>query len=215
MVNKETAIILFVLIMLSFAHTVKAVGIGASPATLSFILNNNSEEKTFQVSTNSESAVSFTVKISDSLKDIIKITPDSGETKINQPAEIIVKASAPKSKTGNYSGTINIKTLPTTNKAEEGTGSQVSTGVVVKVNVEIPEKTESSFKDKFISLLTGRAISGQEKLSTGWDSMIPILIILGAVLIVALVILYNKIYNRGQKNEKGHTNNFFYFNFIA
>ena len=213
MVNKETAIILFVLIMLSFAHTVNAVGIGASPATLSFILNNNSEEKTFQVSTNSESSVSFTVKISDSLKDIIKITPDSGETKINQPAEIIVKAS--KFKTGNYSGTINIKTLPATNKAEEGTGSQVSTGVVVKVDVEIPEKTESSFKDKLTSLLTGRSILGQEKLSIGWDSMIPILIILGIVLITMIIILFNKIYNRGQKNEKGHTNNFFYFNFIA
>ena len=146
---------IFMIFLAGFVCQVSGYAVGASPATLSFTVPRGGyEEKTFQVSTNSETPMLYSIAVSSSIEELIKIKPKEGETIKGKPAEIIVRASAARSaKPGNYSGMITV-TLKPNLVTSEGSGSVVATGVVIRANIIITEDTEHPLKNIPLSLIT-------------------------------------------------------------
>jgi len=137
----------FILMIVLVLEVVQAFAVGVSPPVVSFVLlKGGSQEKTFQASTNNELPMAFNVEIDDSIKEFIKINPENGEMQVGKPGEITITASAPRSaKPGNYSGAIIVSTKPLDNDMN-GSGSKISTGIAVKVNIQVLEETESLLK---------------------------------------------------------------------
>ena len=139
-----------------FACQVSAYAVGASPATLSFsIPRGGYEEKTFQVSTNSETPLEFSLSVTDSVSSMIKLETKDKTTVSGKPGEILVKVAIPRSaKPANLDGAITAILKPS-GSAPDGSGSIISTGVAVRVKIEITGETASLFKSKTFLAGTG------------------------------------------------------------
>lgn len=163
MANKDiiiTGILAILLIIL--AYEVSGAAVGASPATLSFkIPRGGYEEKTFQVSTNSEIPLEFEISVSDSIKNAVKVETKDKATIYGNPAEIIVRAYASRSaKPGSLDGDITATfTSSADSNTPEGSGSMVSTAVAVKIKIEITDETTSLFKDKTFLITLGLIVT--------------------------------------------------------
>jgi len=148
MITKRTfGIFTFIIVMLMASVAVQAFAVGVSPPVASFVLaRGGSQEKIFQTSTNSESPVYFDIVIDDSIKNFIRVNPKEGQMQIGKPGEITIYASAPRSAIpGNYSGAITVSTIPY-ESIVSGTGSKVSTGISVRVDIQVLEEKESLLK---------------------------------------------------------------------
>lgn len=184
--KKITLIILLLFTMLISAYATYSVAIGASPASLSFKLPQQGyEEKTFQVSTNSDSDLPFNLEVDKSLKDIITITSSKEKTNVKQAAEITIKASAANIKPGNYSGAITVSTVSSA-ESTGATGSRVSAGVAVKIDVEITGETAAPEQRKPAQSLTGNAVA-KPSLPIQND-------LIGAIIIIAILVAGMAIY---------------------
>lgn len=139
-------VLLTFILILSLFSSAWAVAIGASPATLSFELpRGGNDEKTFQVSTNSASNLSFELEKSAEISKFITLSTSSGEAKLNNPKEITVKVSASRFTTpGIYEGTISVATTGT-GEISSGTGSIIATGVAVKVLINVTSESAPLF----------------------------------------------------------------------
>ena len=148
MITKKTfSIFTFIIVMLMASVAVQAFAVGASPPVASFVLvRGSSQEKTFQTSTNSESPVFFDIVIDDSIKNFIKVSPKDGQMQLGKPGEITIYASVPRSTIpGNYSGAITVSTT-SYESIVSGTGSKISTGIAVRVDIQVLEEKESLLK---------------------------------------------------------------------
>jgi len=153
------AIGILMIFLAGFANQVSAYAVGASPATLSFNISRGGyEEKTFQVSTNSETPLEFSLSVADSVSSMIKLETKDKTTVSGKPAEITVRAYAPRSaKPANLDGAITAILKPS-GSAPDGSGSIISTGVAVRVKIEITGETASLFKSK--TFLVGIGLTG-------------------------------------------------------
>ncbi len=135
------------ILTLSLFSSAWAVAIGASPATLSFELpKGGSEERTFQVSTNSETSLPFTVEKSAEISKFVILSAETGETKLNSPDELTLKVSVPRTTTpGNYEGYVSVTTSGS-GEINSGTGSIVATGVAVRVLIKVTSESAPFFK---------------------------------------------------------------------
>lgn len=145
-------IVLFGILMIflaGFAYQVSAYAVGASPATLSFSISRGGyEEKTFQVSTNSETPLEFSLTVSPTIDSMIKLETKDKTAVSGKPAEITVRAYASRSaKPANLDGAITAILKPS-GDSPEGSGSIISTGVAVRVKIEITGETASLFRNK-------------------------------------------------------------------
>ena len=156
--NKGIILIVGILaiFLVGFACQVSAYAIGASPATLYFsIPRGGYEEKTFQVSTNSETPLEFSLVVSDSINSMIKLETKDKITVSGKPAEITVRAYASRSANpANLDGAITTILKPL-NSSQSGSGSIISTGVAVSVKIEITGETASLFKNKMFLVGAG------------------------------------------------------------
>jgi len=163
MANKDIIITgILAILLISLAYEVSGTAIGASPATLSFkIPRGGYEEKTFQVSTNSEIPLEFEISVSDSIKNAIKVETKDKATVYGQPAEIIVRAYASRSaKPESLDGAITATVAANADSnAPGGSGSVVSTAVAVKIKIEITDETTSLFKDKTFLITLGLIVT--------------------------------------------------------
>ncbi len=139
-----------------FMSYVSAYAVGASPATLSFsIPRGGYEEKTFQVSTNSETPLEFSLVISNSINTTIKVETKDKTTVSGKPAEITVRAYASRSaKPANLDGAITALLKPPID-APGGSGSVVATGVAVRVKIEITSETAPLLQNKMFLVSIG------------------------------------------------------------
>ena len=135
--------------LVGFLNEVSAFAVGASPATLSFTIPRGGyEEKTFQVSTNSEIPLEFSISMSSSINAYIEIETEDRTTVSGKPAEVIVRAHSSRSaEPANIDGAITTLLKPSS-ETPEGSGSVVSTGVAVRVNIEITDETAPLIKNK-------------------------------------------------------------------
>jgi hypothetical protein len=177
----------FFILTLSLFSSAWAVAIGASPATLSFELpKGGSDEKTFQVSTNSEAGLSFTLAKSAEISKFVTLSSSTGQTKLNSPDEITLKVSVPRTTApGTYEGTVSVATTGT-GEISSGTGSVIATGVAVRVSIKVTDESAPLFKTSEAKT-DSNAVTGSatELATTGAASLtIPVL----ALLIIALVI---------------------------
>lgn len=149
-------LIMSILILSGMASNAHAFAIGASPATISFSLaRGESQEKTFEASTNSDIPLGFTVIIDTPLKEMIEVSPAEGTMSLGSPGQMTITASAARSaKPGDYSGAITIRTKPA-KSAEGDSGSKVSTGVAVKINIKITEETTPLYKSTTFLIFLG------------------------------------------------------------
>jgi hypothetical protein len=149
--DKKTIHVIGILMIFlaGFACQVSAYAIGASPATLSFNISRGGyEEKTFQISTNSEIPLEFSISVTDSVSSMIKLETKNKTTVSGNPAEIIVRAYASRSaEPANIDGTITALLKPSSN-SPSGSGSVVSTGVAVRVKIEITNEMAPLIKNK-------------------------------------------------------------------
>jgi hypothetical protein len=150
------AIGILMIFLAGFANQVSAYAVGASPATLSFNISRGGyEEKTFQVSTNSETPLEFSLSVTDSVSSMIKLETKDKTTVSGKPGEILVKVAIPRSaKPANLDGAITAILKPS-GSAPDGSGSIISTGVAVRVKIEITGETASLFKSKTFLAGTG------------------------------------------------------------
>lgn len=132
-----------------FACQVSAYAVGASPATLSFsIPRGGYEEKTFQVSTNSETPLEFSLSVSDSINAAVDVETKDKTAVSGKPAKITVRAYASRSaKPATLDGAITA-TLKPSSSSQSGSGSIVATGVAVRIKVEITDETAPLFENK-------------------------------------------------------------------
>ena len=135
--------------LVSFVCQVSAYAVGASPATLSFsIPRGGYEEKTFQVSTISETPLDFSLVISNSINTTIKVETKDKTAVSGKPAEITVRAYASRSaKPANLDGAITALLKPSS-ASPDGSGSVVATGVAVRVKIEITDETAPLLQNK-------------------------------------------------------------------
>jgi hypothetical protein len=147
------------MIFLINSYQVSAYAVGASPASLSFsVPRDGYEEKTFQVSTNSETPLEFSFSVSDSINANIEVKTKDKTTVQGKPAEITVIAHASRSaKPASLDGAINVN-LKSIENNSGGTGSQVSTGVAVRIGIEITGETSPLFKNKIFLISTGLVV---------------------------------------------------------
>jgi hypothetical protein len=129
-------IVLALIILICLAVAVSAVAIGVSPSSLGFQLEKGeSDKKTVQVSTNSQSGLPFSLEESESIRNLVIIEPSKGVVDVKKAAKINISASAPDGvPPGNYSGFIIVTAMP---GGAESPGSSVSAGVALRINVEI------------------------------------------------------------------------------
>jgi len=171
------------ILTLSLFSSAWAVAIGASPATLSFELpKGGSEEKTFQVSTNSETDLSFTVEKSAEISKFVTLSVSSGETMLNNPEEITLKVSIPRgTEPGTYEGYVSV-TTGGSGEINGGTGSIVATGVAVRVLIKVTGESAPLFKTSE-STADSNAVTGSatELATTGTAN-------LGSILFIVFVI---------------------------
>ena len=185
---------LFLLCIVLVAPTVSAVAIGASPAAFSFELpRGGSAEESFQVSTNSESAMTFSITADEQIQKFVKLSVDSSQTTIDEPARIPFSIFIPKSaKPGIYEGAITAMTSGS-GSMEGGVGSVVATGVAVKVAIKVTGETQASptapsAENEGADLVTGNFLQiGGSTGGIGLAGLLAILVII--VLIIAAVIL--------------------------
>jgi len=151
--NKKIIFVVGILaiFLAGFACQVSAYAIGASPATLSFsIPRGGYEEKTFQVSTNSETPLEFSLVISNSINTTISVETKDKTAVSGKPAEITVRAYASRSaKPANLDGVITALLKPS-GEARSGSGSIISTGVAVRIKVEITDESAPLFQNKML-----------------------------------------------------------------
>jgi hypothetical protein len=142
--------------LISFAKIASAAAVGISPATLSFSIPRGGEEiKTIQISTNSETPLTFSVSLDKSLNSTIEFEVMDKETAKGKPAEITVKAHSVRSaKPGNIDGTITV-VVNTNTEEPSGSGSRIATAVVARINVEITNESVPIFQNKMFLVGTG------------------------------------------------------------
>jgi len=153
-------LVLFVIFLVGLTHQTHAYAVGASPASLSFsIPRDGYEEKTFQVSTNSEAPLEFSFSVDNSINANIEVRTKDKTVIKGKPAEITVRAYASRSaKPGSLDGAITVDLKSIDNNSSE-TGSQVSTGVAVRVKIEITSETSSILKNKLFLISTGLVVA--------------------------------------------------------
>ena len=144
MIKKLPVFLIIAMLVILLIPAAQAVAIGASPATLSFeVPKGGSVEKTLQISTNSESYIDFRLEKSSSIADYVILSSETGKIKSGEPYDLTVKVSVPrKTELGNYSGTISVRTTGTGN-VSGGSGSVISTGVTVRVAINVIPATSS------------------------------------------------------------------------
>lgn len=149
--NGKTILIIGILaiFLVGFACQVSAYAVGASPATLSFsIPRGGYEEKTFQVSTNSETPLEFSLSVSDSINAAVDVETKDKTAVSGKPAKITVRAYASRSaKPAILDGAITA-TLKPSGASSGGSGSIVATGVAVRVKIEITDETAPLLQNK-------------------------------------------------------------------
>jgi len=152
----DLIILIFAIFLISLTYRVSAYAVGASPAALSFsIPRDGYEEKTFHISTNSETPLDFSLSVDNSINANIEVRTNDKTIVKGNPAKITVIAHASRSaKPVNLDGAItaNLKSI---DNNSSGTGSQVSTGVAVNIRLEITDETSSIFKNKIFLTSTG------------------------------------------------------------
>jgi hypothetical protein len=171
------------ILTLSLFSSAWAVAIGASPATLSFELpRGGSEEKTFQVSTNSEAGLLFTLTKSAEISKFVTLSSSTSQTKLNNPAEITLKVSVPRTTTpGTYNGTVSVATTGT-GEISSGTGSVIATGVAVKVSIKVTSESAPWFKTSETKINSNAVTSSATELATTGTAN------LGTILFIIFVI---------------------------
>jgi hypothetical protein len=134
--KRALIIVLALILLVCLGPAASAVAIGVSPSSLNFqIRAGTSEDKAFQVSSNSQTGLPFRLAASESMKDLILFEPAEGIVNVSQAARIRVSASAPDGAIpGNYTGFIIVTAAP---QGADSSGSSVSTGVALRINVEI------------------------------------------------------------------------------
>jgi hypothetical protein len=135
--KRKQIMILALILLIYLAPTAMATAIGVSPSSLSFqIRDGRPDKKAFQVSTNSQSGLPFWLEASGPIRSLVMIEPaGQGIAEAKHAARINVSASAPDGALpGNYTGFIIVTAAP---GGAGSSGSSVSTGVALKVNVEI------------------------------------------------------------------------------
>ena len=165
----------FFLFIILFLPLAWAVAIGASPANLAFELSRGgSAEKTFQVSTNSETPIDFSLTESAEIERFVSTDITKGTTKLGEPAEIYVSVKVPRgTEPGTYEGTVTVSTSPV-GGFEGGTGSIIATGVAVKVVINVADSYAESH-------VTG-ALTG-----VGSDQELNFAVIMFIVIVIVIV----------------------------
>jgi len=159
MEHRRTIILIaLVMTLISFAKIASAAAVGISPATLSFSIPRGGEEiKTVQISTNSETPLTFSVSMDKSLNGTIGFELVDKETVKGKPAKIIIKAHSLRSaKPGKIDGTITA-VVNTNTDEPSGSGSRIAVAVAARINVEITNERVPLIKNKlaFATMIMG------------------------------------------------------------
>lgn len=183
-------VFLIFILALSLFSSAWAVAIGASPATLSFELPRGGvENKTFQVSTNSENNLSFTLEKSAEISKFVTLSSLTSQTKLNNPAEVTLKVSIPRGTApGTYNGTVSVATTGT-GEISSGTGSVIATGVAVKVSIKVTSESAPWFKTSETKINSNTVTGSATELATTGANLGTILFIIFVICLTGGAVL--------------------------